>query len=141
MAGDWAQVGRELRRRMAECRVNEYELAALARMSPNTVKSILNEAKDNPPRKDHAPSSLYALATELGWPSKYLINILDGASPDALAAEAEERSVLEAAWQVSLLDNPARSAELRDAVADMARGAGTVLRIAREITGDETPAS
>jgi hypothetical protein len=72
-SGDWAAVDRSVTERRAELRMSISYLARETGLSPTTIRYL------GSPAGKHNKSTLVALSVVLGWPYKYLVNVLNGA--------------------------------------------------------------
>lgn len=71
-AGDWAAVDLAVTERMVEFRMSISYLARETGLSPTTIRYL------GSPAGKHNRSTLVALSVVLGWPYKYLVNIVNG---------------------------------------------------------------
>jgi transcriptional regulator with XRE-family HTH domain len=84
----WAAVGRAVSRRMDRLGISKAELARRVRSSETTIRDIARGIGQ------HNESMLVAISAVLGWPTDYLVNILDG--------EADENSPPESPLETHL---------------------------------------
>jgi transcriptional regulator with XRE-family HTH domain len=91
---DWAAVGEAVSRRMREVKISQRDLAAISNVSVATIREI----QHNNVSRHRNPRTLASLSEALGWPRRYLEDILNGrtpAEPDEHGEQDELRSRLD----------------------------------------------
>lgn len=89
MSEDWVAVGEAISRRMREIKMSQLDLAALSNVSVATIREIQHHNVS----RHRNPRTLASLSEALGWPRRYLEDILHGrppAEPDEQAAGDDE---------------------------------------------------
>jgi transcriptional regulator with XRE-family HTH domain len=88
---DWAAVGEALSRRMRERKISQRDLAAQSNVSVATIR----EMQHNNVSRHRNPRTLASLSEALGWPRRYLEDILHGRPPAEPDEPDELRSRLD----------------------------------------------
>jgi transcriptional regulator with XRE-family HTH domain len=79
---NWAAVGRAVSGRMDRLGISKAELARRVRSSETTIRDIARGIGQ------HNESMLVAISAVLGWPTDYLVNILDGEADENVPPES-----------------------------------------------------
>jgi transcriptional regulator with XRE-family HTH domain len=77
-------VGTAIKDRMLELGMSVEQLAALTEISAPSIRQIRNQPDKHRP----TPKTLKLISEALGWPSKYLVNILNGDRQEEAAGQA-----------------------------------------------------
>nr|WP_255426511.1 XRE family transcriptional regulator [Pseudonocardia sp. C8] len=108
---DWDAVATAIHDRLAALRMTQMELASRAQVSITTVRELQHNL--NPRRR--RPQTLTAVSEALGWPGRYLAQVLVGESP---APHADEKTDPVLAELTALREEVA---ELRQRIGELER--------------------
>lgn len=83
---DWDAVAEAIRKRIAETRLTQMDVASRGRVSLTTLRELQHNLN---PRK-RRPQTLAAVSEALGWPARHLAGVLRGENPQPFPDEAED---------------------------------------------------